>query len=352
MWGLGLIMLCLFAFVIIGVISNITLTNQQDYYGVKQTTEAGAYDSVDQVVYKRGICLCVSKTTDTSGQVKFTSKTQYTVREPINDNNDCIEPDKVDSSSEKCELMQGEYVLDPKVFTESVISRLGSIIKPSEIYDITVQEVIPYPPKVSVNIEYKQALNVDGKDTIGQIIPNKFDGIFEDTGAHSVLEYADNKIDDWALSCDSATPQETTEETPQETTPGGPSSSDGCKWYYVGGSKTCKHKTQTVSDEHGGTKPKTKTVTITGISPTKGTCGDAYQECVNKVKAACGSGWDYYSGCQGLKHYTLTLNADNSKREATEMCSSPSVGNISYRGCKNKNKQTGKYVYKSCVCHN
>ena len=55
MWGLGLIMLCLFAFVIIGVISNITLTNQQDYYGVKQTTEAGAYDSVDQVVYKRGI---------------------------------------------------------------------------------------------------------------------------------------------------------------------------------------------------------------------------------------------------------------------------------------------------------
>ena len=42
MWGLGLIMLCLFVFVIIGVIGNITLTNQQDYDGVKQTTEAGA----------------------------------------------------------------------------------------------------------------------------------------------------------------------------------------------------------------------------------------------------------------------------------------------------------------------
>lgn len=264
MWGLGLIVLCLFAFVIIGVISNITLTNQQDYYGVKQTTEAGAYDSVDQVVYKRGVCICVNKVMDTSGQVKFSSKTQYTVREPVNDNNDCIEPDKVDSSYEKCELLQGEYVLDPKVFTESVISRLGSIIKPSEIYDITVQEVIPYPPKVSVNIEYKQALNVDGEDRIGQIIPNKFDGIFEDTGAHSILEYADNKIDDWTLNCSSSsTPTSTTPSEPTPSTPSTPSDSGSCSWHYTDVAKCIDKKTGlqvTVSASNSGYRTCTAAV--------------------------------------------------------------------------------------------
>ena len=196
MWGLGLIMLCLLTFVIIGVISNISLTNQQDYYGVKQTTEAGAYDSVELVQYKRGVCVCTAATSGSSenGQIKFTSKTQYTIEEPDLETGEC-------SNKSTCNLMLGEYVIDPNVFVESVISRLGSIIKPTEIYDITVQEVIPYPPKVSVNIEFKQALNIDGQDTIHQIIPNKFDGIFEDTGPHSVLEYADNQIEDWTLTC-------------------------------------------------------------------------------------------------------------------------------------------------------
>ena len=306
MWGLGLIMLCLFAFVIIGVISNITLTNQQDYYGVKQTTEAGAYDSVDQVVYKRGICLCVSSTMDTSGQVKFTSKTQYTVREPVNDNNDCIEPDKVSTSHEKCELMQGEYVLDPKVFTESVISRLGSIIKPSEIYDITVQEVIPYPPKVSVNIEYKQALNVDGEDRIGQIIPNKFDGIFEDTGAHSILEYADNKIDDWTLNCSSSsTPTSTTETPSSEPTP--PQSGGGnCKWYYhYSNPHMCK-------DDKGGTIMKYSSYE-SGFSYNSST--DAMNAC--KI-AACGSANKYASGCTALKGYDYKINKDSNKLHRNE----------------------------------
>ena len=186
MWGLGLIMFCLLAFVVIGVISNITLTNQQDYYGVKQATEAGAWDAVDEVVYKKGICVC-SKRTTSEGQVKFTNKNQYTLEEP-NDDIECSDPDN-------CTLLLGEYVLDPDVFTESVISRLGSIIKPSEVYDITVQEVIKYPPKVSVLISYYQALNVDGEDRINQEIPNKSDGIFEDTGPASILTYAENKLD-------------------------------------------------------------------------------------------------------------------------------------------------------------
>ena len=223
MWGLGLIMLCLLVFVIVGVISNISLTNQQDYYGVKQTTEASAYDSVELVEYKSGVCLCTNTTPNSSGTRVFSSKTEYALKEVDKETNTCPE----DPNYSHCDLLLGEYIIDPDVFTESVIARLGSIIKPSEIYDITVQEVIKYPPKVSVNIEFKQALNIEGEDRIHQIIPNKFDGIFEETGESSILTYAQNKLDDWTISCDGVpgqpeetpeeTPQETPEETPQET---------------------------------------------------------------------------------------------------------------------------------------
>ena len=192
MWGLGLIMLCLLAFVIIGVLSNVTLTNQQDYYGVKQTSEATSYDSVDVVSYKRGICVC-AKTSLNNGTVKINNVNEYTITEP-DENNNC-------ENKVNCELRIGEYVIDPKLFNENIIVRLGSIIKASEVYDIKVQEIIPYPPKISVYISYHQALNIEGNDTINSEIPNKFDGIFEDTGTQSVLTYADNNLTNWELSC-------------------------------------------------------------------------------------------------------------------------------------------------------
>lgn len=195
MWGLGLIMLCLLAFVIIGVVSNVTLTNQQDYYGVKQTSEASSYDAVDTVSYKKGICVCAAEgtTKNADGQYAISKRTQYTITEP-DDNNNC-------ESKERCELRLGEYVIDPKLFNENIIVRLGSIIKASEVYDIKVQEIIPYPPKISVYISYHQALNVDGDDRINSEIPNKFDGIFEDTGTQSVLKYQETVLSDWPLSC-------------------------------------------------------------------------------------------------------------------------------------------------------
>ena len=195
MWGLGLIMLCLLAFVIIGVVSNVTLTNQQDYYGVKQTSEASSYDALDTIAYKKGICVCAAEgtTKDASGRYVINKRAQYTITEP-DDNNNC-------ESKERCELRLGEYVINPKLFNENIIVRLGSIIKASEVYDIKVQEIIPYPPKISVYISYHQALNVEGDDRINSEIPNKLDGIFEDTGTQSVLQYKENKLADWPLNC-------------------------------------------------------------------------------------------------------------------------------------------------------
>ena len=271
-WGLGLVMLCLLTFVIIGVISNISLTNQQDYYGVKQTTEAGAYDAVEPVKYKRGVCVCYNSwfEVEGGGAIKFTNKGQYTIEEPDEESNECSNPTT-------CKLLLGEYVLDPNVFVEGVISRLGSIIKPTEEYDITIQEVIPYPPKVSVNIEFKQALNVDGRDTIHQVIPNKYDGIFEDTGTQSILKYASNTLDDWPMSCDTPKKEETpAEPTPvpvpeDKTTPAPtPSNSTGfCGWHYKNTSTSCASKNNYPKSSGSGQKPSC----TGGRTPSVSGCG-------------------------------------------------------------------------------
>jgi hypothetical protein len=176
MWGLGLIMLCLLVFVIVGVISNISLTNQQDYYGVKQTTEASAYDAVEMVEYKSGVCLCTNTTPNSSGTRVFSSTVEYALKDVDKETNTCPE----DPNYSHCDLLLGEYIIDPDVFTESVIARLGSIIKPSEIYDITVQEVIKYPPKVSVRIDSFDKYDLEKNDNTGFTIVNSIDSILEE----------------------------------------------------------------------------------------------------------------------------------------------------------------------------
>ena len=214
MWGLGLVMLSLLTIVIIGVISNISLTNQQDYYGVKQTSEAATYDSKYEVAYIKGICVCGQ---DKGTNIKYSylesvdlgdykwkntnavagsEGSPYTVS-LVDENGNCQSPNP---NYTKCEARIGEYVIDPDVFTESVIARLGSIIKPSEVYDIKVQEVIPYPPKISVYISYHQALN-NGGDAINAEIPNQIDAVIEDTGSQAVIEYKHNNLPEFSASC-------------------------------------------------------------------------------------------------------------------------------------------------------
>ena len=309
MWGLGLIMLCLLVFVIVGVISNISLTNQQDYYGVKQTTEASAYDAVEMVEYKSGVCLCTNTTPNSSGTRVFSSTVEYALKDVDKETNTCPE----DPNYSHCDLLLGEYIIDPDVFTESVIARLGSIIKPSEIYDITVQEVIKYPPKVSVNIEFKQALNVEGEDRINQIIPNKFDGIFEETGESSILTYADNKIDDWTLTCDGKkatttdeTTQETTQETPQNSSV--PSGAN-CKWHWNGGTATC------INPKNGS-----KVSVSYGSGNGKNSCKEAYNGCDKAAKKACtDKGYIFVShNCVGVQTWNKYWNATGASCVASQ----------------------------------
>ena len=291
MWGLGLVMLCMLTFVIIGVISNVTLTNQQDYYGVKQTSEAAVYDSKEIVQYKRGICICAKGSAQKSpgGTYKFTNKDQYTIMSP--------EDEECNHDSEKCEIRIGEYVIDPDIFTESVIARLGSIIKPSEVYDIKVQEVIPYPPKISVYISYHQALN-NGGDAINAEIPNQIDAVIEDAGSQAVLKYQHNDLPNLIPTC--GQPQSTTEEpdNPQEEPeqPSQPSQpvnqydNNQCFQHYHCTHVACSNHTGTYSCHKDGSG------TASPSKPSPSLCSD---------KCPVGYSPESMEGCTLKKYYTV-----------------------------------------------
>lgn len=364
MWGLGLIMLCLLVFVIVGVVSNITLTNQQDYYGVKQTTEASAWDSIELAEYKSGVCLCTNKTS-ADGAVKFESKKEYALL-PVDKETNTCQVDPV--NYQNCELLLGEYILDKETFVESVIARLGSIIKPTEIYDITVQEVIAYPPKVSVNIEFKQALNIEGEDRIHQIIPNKFDGIFEETGPASILTYANNELPDWNLTCDKAVEQTTgnacyydsstyqycwgTPTTCSGTLESGKSESDcvpacycrdngtDCGWYAKG--KTWSGWKEVSDDKCNN--PTTPTPTTGG----GGNCSwHNRQSLVSCTKAGSCATKDYAKcGCSNIPDGTARTACQN----ACQICKTCSTGRWSNGKCElvETHYTTAKRGFSSC----
>ena len=78
------------------------------------------------VEYKSGVCLCTNTTPNSSGTRVFSSTVEYALKDVDKETNTCPE----DPNYSHCDLLLGEYIIDPDVFTESVIARLGSIIKP------------------------------------------------------------------------------------------------------------------------------------------------------------------------------------------------------------------------------
>lgn len=175
-WGIGLLIISLITFAVVGTMSNITTTNQQDYEFMKSSVESAMYDARDEIQYRRGICVC-SKQGGTPKQIENVE--QYKILKP-NDESEC---DGMENGTKKfepseCRFMHGEYVVNADIFTESLISRFGTVAKNQETYDITVQDVIEYPPKASVEIVYYQYLFEAMGDGHAPI-KNRMDAIFE-----------------------------------------------------------------------------------------------------------------------------------------------------------------------------
>ncbi|MCR5787494.1 MAG: DUF5411 family protein [Bacilli bacterium] len=126
-WGYWLILLGIFVVVIMILIQNITSTNTQDYYLVKEITEASMLDAVDYGYYR-----------------------QY-----------------------------GEVRINKEKFVETFLRRFAESANLSTTYTISFYDIYEAPPKVSVKVSSKSnTFNIFG-DTDSFDIVNKIDSIIE-----------------------------------------------------------------------------------------------------------------------------------------------------------------------------
>lgn len=179
MWAVGIVSLGLFGIVLISLFGNITVTNQQNYTLMKNSVEAAMYDSIDVFHYRMGFCLCTDKEKE-DGKWQFTSNDDYTITDLVD--NTC--PLKAGT---KCEVVSGGIKLNKEIFTESLIRRFTESTKGNKNYQIIVQDVIEYPPKVSVEIKSYDNFNLFSSSTStfddeDFSISNQIDSILESKG--------------------------------------------------------------------------------------------------------------------------------------------------------------------------
>ena len=125
-WGYWLILLGIFVIVIMLLISNVTTTNTQDYYLIKEVTEASLVDSVDLGYYRQS----------------------------------------------------GELRINKERFVEDFVRRFAENVALSE-YQVDFYGLYEAPPKVSVKVTTKSATyNIAASDTTFDIT-NKLDAILE-----------------------------------------------------------------------------------------------------------------------------------------------------------------------------
>ncbi len=182
MWSVFIFFMGILGLVLINLFGNITTTNQQDYTLVRNTVEAAMYDSIDRASYRAGFYLCVkpgSYKKDSEGRIVFESKNDYDIL--LNHN----VTDTVKSQYQQCDFLTGEIKLNADVFVESFIRRFSNSLHNNKSYQVTVQEVIEYPPKVSIRIDTynnygSESVDVAEFDAGDFEIRNQVDAIFED----------------------------------------------------------------------------------------------------------------------------------------------------------------------------
>ena len=173
-WGIGLILLGVFAIVMIDLFGNITVTNQLNYTTMKNAVEASMQDAIDMSYYSSGFCVCSTNTSDK--KISFTDSSQYELVDIKIDN----DGKETCSSTKKCEILHGEYRINKKVFSESLIRRFSEIVNNNKAYEMVIQEIIEYPPKVSVRINSQDDnFFPTDPDSGGFTIVNQMDSIIE-----------------------------------------------------------------------------------------------------------------------------------------------------------------------------
>lgn len=166
-----------FGIVLINLFGNITTTNQQDYTTIKNSLEAAMGDAIDWASYRAGFYLCFNnEVIKTNDVYQFSSINDYEIVLNYNVDEDILKTKYI-----RCDFLLGEVKLNKDVFVESFIRRWANNINNNKNYQITIQEVIEYPPKVSVGIDTYGTYNGSESITLtgDYNIRNQFDAILE-----------------------------------------------------------------------------------------------------------------------------------------------------------------------------
>ena len=175
--------------IVINVMSNVTITNQQDYSLVKNTAEAAMYDAIDWASYEGGFHLCYKNTvtdTDGDGKLDITSSNDYKILLDKWGENLAEVKEKQEKAGYICnDEPIYDYKISADVFAESFLRRFAANVNNNKSYKVTIQDVIEYPPKVSVRIDTYSTLNSQASTTLeyseGDFnIRNQVDAILED----------------------------------------------------------------------------------------------------------------------------------------------------------------------------
>lgn len=150
---LGILVVAFVCVLLAMLFGNITVNNQRDYIEVKNATEASVMDSLDYAHYRTGFCLCTNISKNSDGVYKFKSSSDYEILDVSYDDNNNTYCDATKATMANCEIIKNQYKLDKKVFAESVVRRFASSVNGNNDYKIVIQDIIEYPPKVSVLID-------------------------------------------------------------------------------------------------------------------------------------------------------------------------------------------------------
>lgn len=126
-WGYWLILLGVLITIIMMLISNVTTSNTQDYYLIKEVTEASMFDAVDLATYR------------TTGVLK----------------------------------------INQEKFVESFIRRFSQNVALTKTYTIEFSDLIEQPPKVSVRVSNSTSVFVIAGEAKDFDIINRLDAILE-----------------------------------------------------------------------------------------------------------------------------------------------------------------------------
>ncbi len=121
-WGYLFMMIGILGLFIINISTNLMMTNEQDYFILREVTEAAMIDSIDYRAYREGVGY----------------------DDVVHDN---------DPDSMYClNGIKGQYRILKEKFVENFTYRFVNSVDMAKKYRIIVNEVVECPPKVTVTL--------------------------------------------------------------------------------------------------------------------------------------------------------------------------------------------------------